>query len=130
MSALTLEMLAAQYYAAKEIETRATEKRRDLGVAIAAMLRHESESSKTYAADGWKITVKAPVTRSMNWKAWETVKEAIHPDLWPVETKTVLSETGVKWLMNNEPEIYRILAEALTVKPASISVTVTPEKED
>jgi len=130
MSALTLEMLAAQYYAAKEIEAKAVEKRRALGMQIAELLRHESESSKTYAADGWTITVKAPVTRSMNWKAWATVNEAIHPDLWPIETKTVLSETGVKWLMNNEPEIYKILAEALTVKPAAVSVTVTPEKED
>jgi len=97
---------------------------------IAELLHHVSENSKTYNADGWKVAVKVPVTRSMDWKQWETVKERIHPDLWPIETKTVLSETGVKWLMNNEPEIYKILAEALTVKPAAVSVTVTPEKED
>ena len=121
-----LNALAAQYYQAKAAESLASDKRRQLGIEIAKLVQHHSEGSKTYNADDWKVVVKAPVTRSMDWAKWETVKESISPDLCPVEVKTVLSETGVKWLMNNEPDIYRILAEALTVKSAAVSVTVTP----
>ena len=126
----SLEALAAKYYTAKAIESQAADERRSLGIQIAALLNHQSESSKTYHTDGWKITAKAPMNRSMDWNAWETVKERIPVDLWPVETKTVLSETGVKWLQNNEPEIYRVLASALTTKLAAVSITVSPIQED
>lgn len=121
----SLSHLAEAYEQAKAEETRAADLRRELAAQIQHMTGHTTESSKTYKDGDWKVVVKQPVNRTMDWAAWETVKNQIAPELWPIETKQVLDEKGVKWLMNNEPEIYRILSSALTTKPGAVSVTVT-----
>ena len=121
----TLSHLAEAYEQAKAEETRATNLRRELAAQIQVMTGHTAESSKTYKDGDWKVVVKQPVNRSMDWAAWETVKQDIPEELWPIETQPALDEKGVKWLMNNEPEIYRILSSALTTKPGAVSVTVT-----
>lgn len=124
-----LAKLAAAYAQAKAEETAAITRRRELAAQIQAATAHQSEGQKTYDAGDWKVSVKAPLIRSMNWDAWETVKDRIPKDLWPIEMKPSLDEKGVRWLQNNEPETYAVLAEALTVKPGSVQVTVTPAKE-
>ena len=121
----TLSQLAEAYEQAKTEETRATNLRRELAAQIQVMTGHTAESSKTYKDGDWKIVVKQPVNRSMDWAAWETVKQDIPEELWPIETQPALDEKGVKWLMSNEPEIYHILSGAITAKPGAVSVTVT-----
>lgn len=119
-----LATLAVAYAKAKADEARATEIRRALADRILAATGHAGEGQKTYEADGWKIAVKAPLIRAMNWPVWETVKARIPENLWPVELKPVLDEKGVKWLHANEPTLYAVLAEALTVKPGAVQVQV------
>jgi len=88
--------LAAQYAAAKAEEARAIEARRVIAKKIQAITGHESEGSKTYSAGDWKVTVKAPLITAIDWQHWEIVKTSIPEALWPIETKTVLDEKGVK----------------------------------
>lgn len=122
----TISDLAADYAAAKEAENQWVARRKTIAEAIQKITGHDSEGQKTYTADGWKITVKAPLILTMDWNQWEQTKTSIPESLWPVEMKAVLDEKGVKWLHNNEPELYRILAECLTVKPGAVQVTVQP----
>ena len=126
----TLHDLAAEYAAAKEAEAQWATRRRELAAAIHAATGHTAEGQKTYYdADGWKIVVKAPLIRSMDWKAWEQVKDQIHPDLHPIKIKKELDEKGVKWLMANEPDLYAVVAQAITTKPGTVQVTVTPVED-
>ncbi len=122
----TIADLAADYAAAKDAENQWATRRKTIAEAIQKITGHDSEGQKTYAADGWKITVKAPLIRTMDWKQWEHTKAKIPVALWPVEMKPSLDEKGVKWLQNNEPELYYLLAECLTVKPGNVQVTVQP----
>ncbi len=122
----TLAQLAAAWYAAKAEETRAADLRREIAAQIQLLTGHKTESSKTYKDGDWKVVVKQPINRTMDWDAWETVKTQIPEECWPVETKQVLDEAGVKWIKDNDQEIYATLAQALTTKPGAISVTVTP----
>mgnify|MGYP000862453179 FL=1 len=119
-----LAELAAAYSKAKADEARATAIRRELADQIVAVTGHAVEGQKIYEADGWKVTVKAPLIRSMDWAAWESVKARIPQELWPVEMKPSLDEKGVRWLQKNDPKHYAALAEALTVKPGAVQVTV------
>ncbi len=124
-----LAVLAAAYAQAKADEARAIEIRRELALQIQSLTGHDAKGQKTYDADDWKITVKAPLICSMDWAAWETIKQQIPVDLWPVEMKPTLDEKGVQWLQNNEPDLYGILSQCLTVKPGAVQVTVA-RKED
>jgi hypothetical protein len=119
-----LPALAAAYAQAKTEEARIVALRHDLALQIQALTGHVDEGQKTYKTDGWNVTIKAPLIRSMNWDAWEVIKARIPQDLWPVEMKPSLDEKGVKWLQNNEPETYGVLCEALTIKPGSVQITV------
>ncbi len=120
-----LAHLAAAFAAAKADETRAADLRKDLAAQIQRLTGHTAESSKTYKDGDWKIVVKQPINRSMDWQAWETVKQSIPEELWPVEMKPTLDEKGIKWIQDNDAAIYQILSGALTTKPGAVSVTVT-----
>ena len=126
-----LETLADAYAEAKRYENEAIEYRRSLAAQIAELTGHDGEGSKTYATEsGWKVSVKAPLIRSMDWAKWDTVKSSIPVEFHPVEMKPSLDEKGVKWLEAHETALYALLAQALTVKPGAIQVTVTPPKEE
>lgn len=124
-----LNTLAAQYLAAKAAENEAIQTRRAIAQQIQALTGHQVEGAKTYDGGHYKVMVKQPMNRTMDWKQWEVVKTQIPANLWPVETKTVLDEKGVKWLQNNEPDLYGLLAQCLTIKPGTVQVTVTPVTE-
>ena len=125
---LTLSKLAAAFAQAKAEETRAAELRRAIAAQIQAMTGHDAEGSKTYKDGDWKVTVKAPMIRSMDWAKWDEVRDQITEDLWPVEMKPVLDEKGVKWLYENNPDAYAVVAQAMTIKPGAVQVTVKLEK--
>lgn len=121
----TLAQLAAAFAQAKAEETRAADLRRELAALIQNMTGHTAESSKTYKDGDWKVVVKQPVNRTMDWAAWEIVKQSIPEEFWPVEMKPCIDEKGVKWIKDNDPEIYATLSGAMTTKPGAVSVTVT-----
>lgn len=121
----TLAQLCAAFAQAKAEETRAADLRKELAGLIQNMTGHTAESSKTYKDGDWKVSIKQPVNRSMDWAAWETVKKEIPEEFWPVEMKPTLDEKGVKWIADNDSAIYTTLAQCLTTKPGAVSVTVT-----
>ena len=81
-------------------------------------------SRSTDLPGGHKVTVKRGLNRTMNWKAWREIKEQIPKKLHPVELKEALSVPGLKWLEQNEPDLYAVVAQALTVKPSKPSFDV------
>jgi len=123
-----LSELAAQYVAAKAEEARAIEALRVIIKKIQAITGHESEGCFNPCCIDWKVTVKAPLITAIDWQHWETVKTSIPEALWPIETKTVLDEKGVKWLKNNEPEIYAVLAQCLTTNPGAVQISVAQKE--
>lgn len=125
MTESVLAELAQHYLEAKAAEAQWAEIRRHLAAQIQAVTGWTEEGSKTFKDGDWKIVVKQPMTRSMDWKKWNAeVKQQIPEALWPVEMKPSLDEKGVKWLAANEPDLYALLAQSLTVKPGAVQVTV------
>lgn len=120
--ALTLEQLAAEWLVAKAEEAHANKRRTAIEEQIVALTGKKDEGSQTSAATGFKITVTGKVSRKMDWAKWDEVKGKIAPALWPVKMKPELDETGVKWLQQNEVEIYALLP--LEVKPAKTAIEV------
>ena len=127
---MNLNDLAAEYAAAKDAEAQWAARRRELAAQIQAATGHDSEGQKTYDAGDWKITVKAPLIRSMDWAQWEAISEQIPENLHPVRYRKELDEKGVQWLADNDPHAWAILAPCLTTKPGAVQVTVKPVEEN
>jgi len=127
---MELHELAAAYIAAKDAETTAIAHRREIASLIQAMTGHESEGQRTYECEGFKIVVKAPLTRSMDWKAWKAVKGQIPDILHPIKVKEELDEKGLRLLMANDPQNWGLISPCITTKPGAVSVTVTVVEEE
>lgn len=117
-----LNKLCQDWLKAKEVETAANVLRCDIELQIVAITGHKEEGAKTVNKGAYKLTVAGKLTRKMDWDKWELVKGQIAPLLHPVKSKLELDEKGVKYLKDNEPEIYALLP--LEVKPAKTSVSV------
>lgn len=114
--------IANDWLKAKDSEEKAKLERIAFEEELIAILGNKEEGSKTHTFDDYKITITGRLSRKIDWKAYEAIKGNIPESLRP--EKTVLDETGVKYLQNNEPQIYKILAPALTVEKAKTGVSI------
>jgi hypothetical protein len=117
--------IAEDLFEAKAEEKKATNRRVALEQELIDLLGQKEEGSKTHNIGDYKITITGKVTRKIDWDLFDKdIARNIPPSLHPVKLVRELDETGVKYLANNEPHLYKILAGALTVKPAKTSVTI------
>jgi hypothetical protein len=119
---MAIEDLCNQWLEAKKAEAVANKRRVELENQIVELTGKRDEGSQTHSFTGFKVTVTGKVTRKMDWKAWESVKAQIDPQIHPVKYKPELDEKGVKWLQENKPDVYALLP--MEVKPAKTSVEV------
>jgi hypothetical protein len=124
MTAPTLESLASQWRAAKAAEESARKERAALEWAIISQTGCHEEGSQTVDAGEWKIRVTGKLTRKLDSDAWERIVDAVPEALRPVSYEPKLDLKGLRYLQNNEPDIYRTVAQAIETKPAKPSVEV------
>jgi len=119
-----IDGLAADWLTAKAAEDAAKNTRLKIEAEITEALAAKDEGSITHKLDNHKVTLNQPIYRKVDAKAWELVKENIPEDLHPVKTKIEADAAGMKWLANNEPEMWTKVATAFETKPGKISVKV------
>jgi hypothetical protein len=76
--------------------------------------------------DDYKIVVTAKLNRKptdLDKFVVLALKELPEP-LRPIKTKVEIDQTGIKYLAQNEPDLYARIAPALVVEPAKTSVTI------
>lgn len=121
-----LDKLVADWKQAKADEQAANAQRVDIEARIIALTGKPAEGSLTVKTDTNKITIKQGVTRSLDERAYalivDQIPERIRPVTW--EQKPKVDAAGVRWLQENEPGYFKLLATALTEKPAKPSVSV------
>lgn len=117
--------IAEELFAAKQAEREANEKRVALEEELIAILGQKEEGAQTHQVGGYKITITGKLNRKIDWDMFDSAIAARIPEsMHPVKIKRELDETGVKYLANNEPQLYKVLASALTIKPAKTAVTI------
>lgn len=114
---------------AKADEDAARQRRIALEEDIVAEHGCKDEGTATHHADGYKITITGKVNRTLDRAAWESVQGSIPENLRPVEYKPSLEVKGLRYLQQNEPDLYRIASEAITAKPGKAAVKVEKEEE-
>lgn len=117
--------IAEDLFNAKLDEAKATAKRVALEEELIELVGAKKEGAQTHTIGDFKITITGRINRKIDWDLFDSgIASKIPETLHPVKVKRELDETGVKYLENNEPQLYKILAKALTVKPAKTNVTI------
>lgn len=118
--------IAQDLYEARQVEREANERRVELEEELIALVGAREEGSKTHTIGDFKITITGKLNRKIDWEIFDdSIASQIPESLQPVKIKRELDETGVKYLANNEPQLYKLLSKALTIKPAKTAVTIT-----
>ena len=120
-----VRQLGQAWLNAKTAEDAARKHRIEIEESITAQLGAREEGAQTHDLGTHKITVTGVVNRTLDKQAWESIKERIPADLRPVTYEPKLDAAGVKWLQTNDLATYRILAQALMIKPGKTNVKVT-----
>lgn len=119
-----LEALAVDWLRAKKEEADANKRRVAIEAQMLAHIDTKPEGAVTVEAGMFKVTAETKLSRSIDWDAYDKVREQIPERLRPVKFKRELDVTGCKYLENNEPQIYALLAPCITTKAAKTAVTV------
>ena len=119
--------VAADLMAARALEKTATEQRVAMEEELIALLGGaKAEGADTHNIGPYKVTITGKLNRKLDLKKFDQIAEQIPEALRPVKVKRELDLAGIKYLANNEPDIYRMIANsgAMTVEPAKTSVTI------
>jgi hypothetical protein len=120
----TAEELVTLWRHAKKAEAEAEAARVDIGNKLANTLGVPAEGSKSYDVGDFKVTLKQPVNRKVDWQVFDQVTESTPGAHMPVKVKRELDETGLKWIQEHQPDLYAQIARAITATPGRIGVDV------
>jgi hypothetical protein len=123
----TLTELLTELVGVKAAENAAKAKRVAIEQSIADLVPTELGSQTTQRIDGFKVVVKLPINYRIDSTIWDEVKTQIPAAKRPVKTKLDVDVTGLKWLADNEPDIYQVAAKAITSSAGKPAVSVTVE---
>lgn len=122
---LTLDDLVVQWIDAKRDEDAAGARRLQLETQILAVQPAKPEGSSTHElAGGMKLTLTGKLTYKADVPKLQELAAKLPENLRPLKTTVSLDETGAKYLRNNEPEMWAVIAPAIEVKPAKTAVKV------
>lgn len=121
-----LEALVHDWMQAKHQEEAAKANRLEIEARILAAQPAPVEGSQTHTlTNGFKLTLKGGVSYKVDDMAGLRAAVADWPaDRQPLKVETKLDETGAKWIRQNDPARWAVLARFVTVAPSKVNVTV------
>lgn len=118
--------IAKDLYEARIAEREANEKRIALEEELIGILGAKEEGAQTHQVGDFKVTIEGKLTRKIDWKAFDAfVAPKLPESLHPVKIVREVDVSVIKYLANNEPQLYKLLSKALTVTPAKTYVKIS-----
>lgn len=125
--ARTSTEMVADWIAAKRDEDAANKRRVAIEAEIIGALGEPDEGSATHELpDGSKLTITSKITRTVDAQVWRQVMDRVPETLRPIvfEESVRLDTKGLRWLKENQPAVYAVVAMAITAKKAKSAITV------
>ena len=110
---------------AKRREDEAKELRINTENEIVRLLGARDEGSETHKFCHNKIVITAKLTRSLDVGIWESIKDRFPVQFHPIKYKPEINLTMLRSLESQQPEIFQQMSQAIIVKPAKTSVTLS-----
>lgn len=122
---LTTDELARLWTGAKATERAAQQERVQIEEALITRLGAREDGSQTHELEsGLKVTITGKLSYKADVPALLALADRLPEHLRPLKTETKLDEAGAKYLRTNEPELWRMVAPAITITPAKTALTV------
>jgi len=126
-----LDRLAERWLQEKELEDSCKRRRIELETEMLPLLSHRPEGqTSTKTNQGRQIVLKTKLNRTLDGVELNKIRDKIPADLLPLQAKEVLDLKRLRYLQNNEPETYRLLAGCITTKPAKPNITIATASPD
>lgn len=125
--ARTATEMVADWIAAKRAEESANARRVAIEAEIISALGEPDEGSATHTLDdGSKLTITSKITRAVDGAVWRQVMDRVPDPLRPItfEESVRLDTKGLRWLKENQPAVYAVVAMAITAKKAKSTISV------
>lgn len=123
-----IDALAEAWLEAKSAENIAKAKRLGIEAELAEALEAKDEGSITHKLDRFKVTLTQPVYRKLDRERLDEVADLIPARMLPIQTKIEADPAGMKWLANNEPQMWAKIAPAFTTSKGKIGIKVEAMK--
>lgn len=123
---LAIQAAAERLLACRDAELAAQAARIAAESDLAHLVPVKPEGSTTTTVDGYKVTTTGVINRSLDEAVLSIVKAELPAAIFEraVRYKPALDLTGVRYLQQNEPQHYALLAQAITAKPGKTAVKV------
>lgn len=121
----TINRTCNEWRAYKRAEDMAKENRVKAEEALIALLAfNKLEGSTTQKQGDYKISLTAKLDRKLDIDAYLAIEQQLPDTMRPVKTKIELDLKGIKWMEENAPEQFALVAPCITTKPAKTAVKV------
>jgi hypothetical protein len=126
----TVDKFAEALEKAKGAEEAARLNRVAIEEKIIDLLGVRDEGSFSANTGRYKVTTTGKISRKVDWEQYYASVECCIPEnMRPVRLKPELDLEGLRYLQNNDPDVYRIMASCITVTPGKPAVTIKEIKE-
>ena len=121
-----IEQVAQEYIAAKNAEEVARERRYAAERQLSELMGSKAEGQITATAGRYKVTAKHKVNRTLDVKKWNEIKDQIEPAIADnlIRYKASLDLKGYRWIEENRPDVFDLVSEVVTRKPAQVGFTI------
>ena len=128
VSLSSLDECARLWLAAKHDENTARQRRLAVENEIVRGVGVADEGNTRQNTDAYKITTTGKLNRRVDIDALTALADDIPEPIIArlIRHKAEVDTRELRYLQDNEPELYSIIAEAVTVKPAKPVVSVVP----
>jgi hypothetical protein len=123
-------ILLKRWTTGKEMLDSLKKELQDIENELLDIVEYNANGSKTTRLEGYKVTVKCPINRTIDGDKWEEVKDSIPAEMWPIKIKVEPDAKGCTWLAENRPDLWGIAAQAITEKPGKPGFTVELEEQE
>ena len=122
---LPVETLVNRLVQAKALEVEANRQRIQAEELLIARLGSKPESRQSHMLDsGDTVVITSKMIYHADMPALIELSARLPDAMRPVRIKTELDQTAAKYLRNNEIEAWKVIAPAITIKPAKTSVEI------